>query len=61
MLLDIGYKKLQEIYSNYFHEIGGIKFTFKEVNIITCLPHNKGNKKIAYLLSISPKTVESLS
>ncbi len=59
MLLDTSYKKLQEIYSNYLHEIGGIKFTFKEVNIIACLLHNRGNKKIAYLLSISPKTVES--
>jgi len=59
MLLDTGYKKLQELYSNYLHEIGGIKFTFKEVNIIACLLHNRGNKKIAYLLSISPKTVES--
>jgi len=59
MLLDTGYKKLHEIYSDYLHEIGGIKFTFKEVNIIACLLHNRGNKKIAYLLSISPKTVES--
>ena len=59
MPLDTSYKKLEEIYSNYLNEIGGIKFTFKEVSIIACILHCRGNKKIASLLSISPKTVES--
>ena len=32
-------------------------FTFREIDIIACILHNRGEKKIASLLSISPRTV----
>jgi DNA-binding CsgD family transcriptional regulator len=47
-----------EIYG-YLQEIKGVKFTSREVDVISCILHNRGEKKIAYLLSISHKTVGS--
>ncbi len=40
-------------------EISGIKITNREVDIISCIIHNRGTKKIASILSISHKTVAS--
>ena len=51
--------KKEEIYATYLREIGGIKFTAREVDIIACIINNRGNKKIASLLSISHRTVET--
>lgn len=39
--------------------ISGIRFTFREVEVLACLLHNRKEKKIANILSISPRTVES--
>lgn len=36
----------------------GIKFTSRELDIIACIVNNKSTKKIALILSISPRTVE---
>ncbi len=38
--------------------INGILLTAREVDIIACLIHGRSVKKIAFLLFISPKTVE---
>jgi DNA-binding CsgD family transcriptional regulator len=39
--------------------ISNIKFTRREVDVLACVIHNRKEKKIAELLSISPRTVES--
>lgn len=47
----------ENLYDNHLKIINQISFTFREIDIITCLLHNRGEKKIAALLSISPRTV----
>jgi DNA-binding CsgD family transcriptional regulator len=39
--------------------LNGIKFTNREIDIITLIFHTRGSSKIAYLLSISTRTVET--
>lgn len=56
---DINPNKKLEIYSNYLQEISGIKLTLREVDVIACILHNRGEKKIAALLEVSYRTVES--
>lgn len=50
--------KKEEIYK-CLQEISGIKFSHREVDIIACVLCNRGEKKIASLLSISHRTVGS--
>lgn len=38
--------------------IHGINFTSREIDIIACLLHLNGRKRIAEILNISPRTVE---
>ena len=38
--------------------IAGIKFTTKEIDVISCIVNARGIKKIAGLLILSPRTVE---
>ena len=48
--------------SSEYEELQSIKdknFTIREIDIIACLIHNRGEKKIADLLSISPRTVSA--
>ena len=52
-------KNKQKIYSKYLGLVETIKFTSREIDIIACILHNRGEKKIANLLSISPRTVSS--
>ena len=59
MALEVGYNKRKYLYDNYLNQINGIKFTYREIDIITCILHNRGEKKIAALLSISPRTVNT--
>lgn len=59
MTLEVGYNKRKYLYDNYLNQINGIKFTYREIDIITCILHNRGEKKIAALLSISPRTVNT--
>jgi DNA-binding CsgD family transcriptional regulator len=47
----------QEIYVRYLEIINGIKFTSKEVEVISCIFNTRGASKIASLLAISSKTV----
>ncbi|MGC0371992.1 MAG: hypothetical protein DGJ47_000696 [Rickettsiaceae bacterium] len=49
--------KKSELYNLYLHEISGIKFTLREVDIISCILNNRGEKKVAAALSISNRTV----
>ncbi|MDF2966089.1 MAG: hypothetical protein K0Q51_1477 [Rickettsiaceae bacterium] len=46
-------------YSNELNIINGVKFTAREIDIISCIFHNRGEKKIASLLAISPRTVST--
>lgn len=41
----------EELYKFYLYEINDIKFTVREIDIISCVVHNRGNKKIVGLLS----------
>jgi DNA-binding CsgD family transcriptional regulator len=56
--MDFFYNK-DEFYNRYLSEIKGVKFTPREIDVITCIFHNRGSKKIAALLSISLKTVDA--
>ena len=47
----------QVIYNLELNIISNIKFTRREIDIIACVVHNRGEKKIASLLFISPRTV----
>lgn len=54
-----GYSSLKELYEADLYEINDLKFTFREIDIIACVIHNRGDKKIASILSISPRTVNA--
>ena len=57
MNLTTYFAKLDELYKFHLYEIDNIKFTKREIDIISCIMHNKGEKKIANILSISHRTV----
>lgn len=50
---------LRQSYARYLATINQINFTFREAEIIACLLNVRGVKKIALLLNIAPKTVET--
>ncbi len=47
MTLKILEYKKEQLYSSHLQEIGGVKFTAREVDVIACILHNRGEKKIA--------------
>lgn len=53
------YDSLEELYKSHLTKIKNIKFTFREIDLIACIISNKGEKKIASLCDISPRTVSS--
>ncbi len=53
------YSKKRELYDSYLNSIKDINFTHREIDIIACVLHSRGEKKIASLLSISPRTVSA--
>ena len=57
MSLEVSLNKKKNLYKNHLSEISDIKFTFREIDVIACIMHNRGEKKIASLLQISPRTV----
>ena len=59
MKLVAGSNAKKEIYNKQLNLIEGIKFTSREIDVIACILHNRGEKKIAMLLSISPRTVST--
>lgn len=54
-----GNKILLNLYDEQLTTINGIKFTHREIDIITSIIHMRGASKIASLLSISTRTVET--
>lgn len=50
---------LQNIYGSQLTIIDGMSFTRREVDVIACIVSGRSAKKIASLLTISPKTVEN--
>lgn len=59
--MDFNYKygATKFLYKNHLNTIQGIKFTTREIDVLCCVIHNRGDKKIADILSISPKTVSA--
>ncbi len=57
MKIEISYNNRSEIYNEYLKILTNIKFTSREIDVIACILHNRGEKKIAALLLISPRTV----
>ena len=49
----------RSLYEKYMQEVRGIYLTYREVDVISCVINNRGEKKIAYLLDISPRTVST--
>ncbi len=47
------------IYEDHLKTISNINFTLREIDVLSCLRYNRGEKKIAEILDISPRTVES--
>jgi len=56
-MLNTYQSRIEEIYNRHFQEIAGANFTLREIDIIVCIVHNRGEKKIGELLSISYRTV----
>lgn len=52
-------EKREILYEKYLQDISGVKFTIREIDVISCLLHNRGEKKIGALLEISHRTVSS--
>ena len=48
-----------ELYTKSLCKIHGYKFTPREIDVIACILHNRGEKKIAFILGISPNTVNT--
>ncbi|MGC0372371.1 MAG: hypothetical protein DGJ47_001083, partial [Rickettsiaceae bacterium] len=49
--------KRKKLYENELYEISGIKFTVREIDILSCLFNKRSEKKIGELLEISHRTV----
>lgn len=57
--MEIKYNRKRELFESDLSNIGGINFTFREADVASCIIHNRGEKKIASLLNISPRTVSA--
>lgn len=49
----------QEFYEKYLSTVNNIHFTKREADVIACLLNARGTSKIAFLLSIAQRTVET--
>lgn len=47
------------LFEDHLTAIKGISFTLREIEIIACILHNRGEKKIAALFLISPRTISA--
>ena len=56
---NIAIKLPKEIYFHYLLTVNGVAFTSREIDIIACVLQGRTAKRIAFLLGISPKTVEN--
>jgi len=59
MMLEINYHKKREIYDEHLKVINDVKFTYREIDVVACILHQRGEKKMASLLSISPRTISA--
>ena len=50
---------MNNIENDKLHTISNIRFTARESEVLACLLFNRKEKKIAEILSISPRTIES--
>ncbi len=50
---------LKWLYSQHLKIINGVRFTHREIDVVSCILSGKLTKTIAIFLSISPKTVEA--
>lgn len=57
MSLHTSCKRNYEFYKEHLSLINDLKFTHRETDVLACILHNRGEKKIASVLSISPRTV----
>lgn len=48
-----------ELYKKFLSSINDVKFTLREVDVMACLINNRGEKKIASILDIAPRTVST--
>lgn len=53
------YDYRNDLYKTYLSIINNTKFTFREVDIIACIIHNRGEKKVATICNISHTTVST--
>ena len=51
--------QLHTLFEERLQHISGVKFTEREVDVLTFVIHHRGSKRIAVLLDISPRTVET--
>lgn len=54
-----GFDDLEKIYNQQLATINNMKFTLREIDVLACIMHSRGEKKIAALLSISPRTISA--
>ena len=59
MTFENNYNQREKIYSDHLTILNDPKFTLREIDVIACILHNRGEKKIATLLSISPRTISA--
>jgi tetratricopeptide (TPR) repeat protein/DNA-binding CsgD family transcriptional regulator len=57
MDIEISFDQKNLIFEKYLGSINNINFTLREVDVLSFILHNRGEKKIAKLLNISPRTV----
>lgn len=49
----------EDIYSSCLQTINGVRFSRREIDVVACLLKRRSTKKIASILHMSPKTVET--
>jgi tetratricopeptide (TPR) repeat protein len=59
MKLVYSFNYKNEIYQRHLKTLSGFNFTHREIDVISVIIHNRGEKKIANILDISPRTVSS--
>lgn len=59
MIFTFNASYLEELFLRHLQHMGEVKFTQREIDVLVCVCHTRGSKKIASLLSISPRTVET--
>lgn len=52
-------KRREKIYQQHLKQIKEKHFTLREIDVMSCMIHNRKQQKIASLLSIAPKTVNT--